>query len=1194
MNLFDWLTAQGLQQHAQTLQREGIEDLEVMRELTEADLEKLGLNMGHRKRLLKALRDLDERARTDAPEASLDQPPSGAAPMAAWVLAPAVAPLQEGRAESGNSHVAVLPSTNRPLRLFLSYGRDEYVDEARTLRDALRKRGHEVWFDEERLTGGLDWEQRIEKGLAACDRVVLAMTPYSVRRPDGYCLNEIAKALELRKLIIPVLMVDVPQGAPTSICRIQYLDWRDAVPARERADRFARRLERLCEAIEEDKLDFEGGHQRLMRYLQPLNYDGDIQRHVARFRGRRQLEARLRTWVEDPQAPQRLWLTAAPGLGKSAVAAALAHRWAETGAVHFCVAGHHDKGDPARAILSIAYQLATHLELYRMRLGSLDLERETLKDERALFDTLLVGPLARDFPAPERPWLVILDGLDEATRSDGSNALAEVVASDWGRLPPWLRLLVSSRPEAEVQQWLAGTPTVELKGDDLEQRQDLADFVQVQLGAAGRPLSETALQRIVTRSEGAFHYAVLLVEEVRQGRCDPEDPVELPAGLNQIYLQSFRRRFPDVARYRDSLRPLLALMLASSEPVPLAVLAGAMGSSASEIRQVLAQLGAMVVIEPGLGESDGAWDTVRASHASLRTWLIGLDEGTRLPLAGVFAVSQNIRGLAAQVLGMWEAAEPSRSEADGRASRCHGYLARVLWDLLKKVDDARAMERVALELSAYWRTRRLALALQPAEFAAARARRELQMPCPGEQALGLAMRCETGLADLHLAAGRTALGVERRRAQLALARQRSALEPGRLEWQLDVAQALSQLGEALETMGDLEAALEETQRAVVALESVLAAEPARLNVLERLADGLTKVGVVLQLKGDFDGALQAYRRNLAMMERLSSSDPEHTGWLFDLGRAHGLVGGILLVKGDLQGALPRHRAYVAAFERLSARDPENAQWLQDLGFSHHHVGTVLESLGDLDGALQEQQFYAAVSRRLCERDPDNAAWQRDLGLSCTRITGLLIAQAKLPQALEAGQQAKTVFGRLSQSDPDDAFSRRECAVAQANLAQILWQMGEADQALQACEGSIPLFESLRRGGTPSSLLDWAAVHALAAQIAEGLGRSRVLAHHEAQLRQSELPPQGVTGPFRRRLTPWILQRLETLIPLAGPTERAVLTLRALRLAPQSPGADVQAWRRRAQAVLKGLPSDVARLEVSAALTAELARAEAGT
>jgi tetratricopeptide (TPR) repeat protein len=1174
VNLFDWLSALGLQEYAEAFDREGIDNLGVLQELDESDLEKLGLKMGHRKRLLKTLRD--QAYSTKAPGLP-SPPPSGdaiasGAGMPPQVSSPFATVLEVAGSHGLSSGLSDSPNVPiRCLRLFLSYGRDEYVEEARALRDALRKRGHEVWFDEEQLAGGLDWEQRIEKGLAACDRMVLAMTPHSVRRPDGYCLNEIAKALELRKLIIPVLMVDVPQGAPTSICRIQYLDWRDAVPARERADRFARRLARLCEAIEEDKLDFEGGQQRLMRHLQPLNYDGDIQHHVARFRGRRQLETRLRAWVEDPVAPQRLWLTAAPGLGKSAVAAALAHRWGETGAVHFCVAGHHDKADPARAILSIAYQLATHLELYRIRLVSLDLERETEKDARTLFDTLLVGPLARDFPVPNKPWLVILDGLDEATRSDGSNTLAEVLASDWGRLPHWLRLLVSSRPEAEVQQWLAGTPTVELKGDDAEQRQDLADFVREQLAAAGCQPSERSVQRIVERSEGAFHYAVLLVDEVRQGRCDPEDPVDLPAGLNQIYQQSFRRRFPDLARYRQEFRPLLDLMLAAPEPAPLAVLAGAVSSSVFEVRQRLAQLGAMVVIELGPGESDPQWDTVRVSHASLRSWLTGLDNVTRLPLSGSFAATPQVKGLADEVLSLWEAAPLSGASQQQAQRQPKGFVARALWALLKSAGTLDALERVALPLAAYWKTRRLAWALEPAEFAADQSLRGLEARRSEENALSRAVESQDRLAEVYQALGRTAQCLKVRRTQLDLALRRSALDPSRLEWQLAVGKGQTELGEALEGQGDLEAALEAALAGVSQFDQLCAADPQNPACLEELGHSLSRAGITLQLKGDFARSLEIYQRNLGILEMLAAQDPDNTSWQFDLGRAHGLIGGILSAQGDVQGALLKHQAYCATFEKLTARDPTNESWLEDLGYSHHLIGGVMELLGDLEGSLREQRLFVSSAAQLCSRDPDNAAWQRDLALGQGRITTVLIAQGDLQQALESAHQAEFLFGQLLDRDPESAFVRRECAVARGNIARILWRLGHFAQALAACDRSVPLFDTLRREDTPSSLIDWAAIHALAAEICEAADDRDRLAHHESALIEAELPLQGVTGPFRRQLAPLILQRLQRLMGRSTAPERARLALRALRMAPEVPGAVPGSWRHQAEAVLSGLP-----------------------
>ncbi len=84
---------------------------------------------------------------------------------------------------------------------------------ARGLKRDLEALGHEVWFDEDRLIVGADWETRIERGLewaaseAGSGRVVLLMTPHSVRRPDGYCLNELARAISRGLSIVPVMVV---------------------------------------------------------------------------------------------------------------------------------------------------------------------------------------------------------------------------------------------------------------------------------------------------------------------------------------------------------------------------------------------------------------------------------------------------------------------------------------------------------------------------------------------------------------------------------------------------------------------------------------------------------------------------------------------------------------------------------------------------------------------------------------------------------------------------------------------------------------------------------------------------------------------------------------------------------------------------------------------------------------------------
>ena len=58
MDVSRWLAEQGLGHHADVFAKNGIAG-DILRELTDADLKELGLNLGDRKRLLRAIAALD-------------------------------------------------------------------------------------------------------------------------------------------------------------------------------------------------------------------------------------------------------------------------------------------------------------------------------------------------------------------------------------------------------------------------------------------------------------------------------------------------------------------------------------------------------------------------------------------------------------------------------------------------------------------------------------------------------------------------------------------------------------------------------------------------------------------------------------------------------------------------------------------------------------------------------------------------------------------------------------------------------------------------------------------------------------------------------------------------------------------------------------------------------------------------------
>ncbi len=516
------------------------------------------------------------------------------------------------------------PSTKR---IFLSYGHDKYTALAERVKKDLEVRGHEVWYDAERIKVGGDWETYIEQGLewasasAKEGRFVLLMTPHSVRRTKkkgdgegfGYCLNELARALSRGFEPIPAMIS--PCEPPLSICRIQYLEMQDCWPLPEREKNYQGRFKRLAEAIEEDRLDFEGIQARLRQRLEPLPFEADIKKHLARFTGRQWVFDEIDSWLAKPKGSRVFWICGSPGVGKSAISVWLCTFLPEVAAFHMCVHGHTQKADPRQVVLSIAYQLSTQLFDYQERLNTtLNLEKILAKSNpKTLFDSLIVQPLSQNFPRPERMVLILIDALDEATEN-GRNELASFIASEADKLPDWMRLIITSRPEPEVTTPLQGLRPYQLDASRKENKEDLRTYLQRELQpfAEEGKVPEQTLDTLLEKSEGLFLYADWVREELKKDNLSLGQVEEFPKGLGGIYLQFFERQFPDPKLFRDKYRAVLETVAAAREDPEVKFLCELFDWSDYEEDQTLDALGSLFPVEKG---------KIRPFHRSVIDWL---------------------------------------------------------------------------------------------------------------------------------------------------------------------------------------------------------------------------------------------------------------------------------------------------------------------------------------------------------------------------------------------------------------------------------------------------------------------------------------------------------------------------------------------------------------------------------------------
>ena len=510
---------------------------------------------------------------------------------------------------------------NKAYKIFLSYGRDEYAQMAERLKIDLVKRGHEVWFDRDRLKAGCDWEQYIEEGLEFVGqgghddsgRVLFIMTPHSVRRPDGFCLNELSRAISRSIPIVPAMLVYTEP--PLSICRLQYLDFQDCYPPEQKECAYEQRFERLLLSLEKNKIDSDGFQGKAINSLQPINFSTDIDRLLVDFTGRKWVINEISDWILDEKGAKVFWLTGVPGSGKSSMAAWVRNTFREVAAFHFCDIHSEEKRDPAKMVCSIVYQLSTQLPEYEARLKSINFQQIIQQNHESytLFEKLVVDLISGNFPHPGRLIIILIDALDEATYR-GNNDILPFLSISISKTPDWFKFLITSRPDPLIMTTLQSLSPYILDTSHPENKEDIKIYLEKKMPS----ITFHQINLIIQKSEGVFLYVKKVVESISSHQLSLDRIEDFPQGLGSIYYQDFDRQFKDnLTMYKREVRPLLSIILAGMEPIRSALLYRIAGmASKMDFWDILNSMGSL--ISQRTGQTD---EGIRLYHRSLMDWL---------------------------------------------------------------------------------------------------------------------------------------------------------------------------------------------------------------------------------------------------------------------------------------------------------------------------------------------------------------------------------------------------------------------------------------------------------------------------------------------------------------------------------------------------------------------------------------------
>ncbi|KAG2491744.1 hypothetical protein HYH03_009907 [Edaphochlamys debaryana] len=314
---------------------------------------------------------------------------------------------------------------------------------------------------------------------------------------------------------------------------------------------------------------------RLQLLLEPLSYRVDLHRLTERASGTTWTLGAVASWLEAGAGGSRvLCVSAGDGEGKSTISAVLASDPAVGGfgdrisAHHFLKYNDQRRLEPVRMIKSLAFQLALRIKAFADSLLKLDAAQVArLRDPEEAFRLLLLHPLeglTKNKPAALKlmqaaPQVVLLiDALDEAdpielqlARSKeeraalcppvcGNKALQLIIAQ-LPSLPPWVRFIFTTRPEAaggQVLPCLARAFSVTLLQPsalrvDVEGGSKGVMVYHTVLAAATAALREAATQLAATLSaEHAAAQHLQQAQHAQQARTSGEHAAEGSGSAN--------------------------------------------------------------------------------------------------------------------------------------------------------------------------------------------------------------------------------------------------------------------------------------------------------------------------------------------------------------------------------------------------------------------------------------------------------------------------------------------------------------------------------------------------------------------------------------------------------------------------------------------------------------------------------------
>jgi hypothetical protein len=251
---------------------------------------------------------------------------------------------------------------------------------------------------------------------------------------------------------------------------------------------------------------------------------------------RQSLLKQVIAWVtKEDDHSSTYWVYGLPGIGKTSLAHSICaslHKGKHLAGAFFCRRDDPNLSKPQNILLTLIYKLSTIFPLFRTVVA------ESLRNDPNLTPESMEYTLFHDLICklprpPSRTLVLVIDAFDESGDNRSRPRVLKVLA-DVAAQAPWLKVIITSRPEADIERFFNSlTPSLYLRYDlatDGNATSDLRAFAQDRFSRVASerylrsPWPEQSLfNGIVSRAAGLF----IFIETISLAleRCD--DPTDL-------------------------------------------------------------------------------------------------------------------------------------------------------------------------------------------------------------------------------------------------------------------------------------------------------------------------------------------------------------------------------------------------------------------------------------------------------------------------------------------------------------------------------------------------------------------------------------------------------------------------------------------------------------------------------------------